>query len=167
MRLERYSAEMAEQSREEQRKLAFLEDELLENDNDVEICEADLKEAEKQLDEVPMPIVVQQSGNKFCAKCNAEFVPEFGATCEVNSNHVYCLICVYQALCKQASCPSGKHCMKKTEMAAWRFSTEFKKKTCDMYFMMDLLPEESRQWLMAGNETNLVQSLGMSLGEYL
>ena len=59
VQFERYSAEMAEQSPDEQRKLASLEEELLDNDHDVEICEADLKEAEKQLDEVPMSIVVQ------------------------------------------------------------------------------------------------------------
>ena len=41
---------MAEQGPDEQRKLAPLEEELLNNDQDVDVCEADLKEAEKQLD---------------------------------------------------------------------------------------------------------------------
>ena len=156
---------MAEQSLDlQQRKLDEIEANLLESDQEMEICDADLKEAEKQLDE---PMLMEQKRNDVCVKCKSEFVPEFGIICEVESKHAYCISCVYPALIKQASCPSGLHCTKETDEAAWQFSTEDKKRRCNIVFMMDLLPKTARKWLTAGKESELVTVLGMSLGDYL
>ena len=80
------------QEQERQRKLASLEDELLDSGNDVEVGEADLKEAEKQLDEEPMEVEVERSSKRKCIKCNAEFLIDFGAVCEINNKHAFCMI---------------------------------------------------------------------------
>ena len=138
-----------------QRKLDQMEAELLASDHEMVIGDEDLVEAENQL-------------NKYqCARCHADFVPEFGTVCMVDQTHAYCITCIYWKLIWQASCPSGKHCKLESENAAWRFTPEERTKACNVTFMMELLPKAASDHLKSGNEPALTQALGMSLGEYL
>ena len=138
-----------------QRKLEQMEAELLASDQEMEICDEDLKEAEKQLNK------------NQCVRCYTDFVPEFGMICKVDSTHAFCITCVYWKLIWQASCPSGMHCTLESESAAWRFTTEEKIRACNVTFMMELLPKAAWGHLKGGNEPALNKALGMTLGEYL
>ena len=87
--------------------------------------------------------------------------------CKVDATHVYYRTCVYWKIIWLASCPSGDHCTMESDSAAWRFTTEVKIRTCNVTFIMELLPKAARTHLKGGNEPELNKVLGMTMGEYL
>ena len=125
------------------RKVDPYEAELLASDEDLMIGDEDLLAAEQQL-------------NLYrCARCNADFIPEFGSVCPVDQTHAYCITCVYKTLIWYQSCPSGMHCTLDSERSAWRFSQEERTKACNVTFMIDLLPKDARDHLKSANEQAL------------
>ena len=137
------------------RKMDRIEEELLADDSEMEICEADLAEAEELLK------------RNQCTKCLMDFSPEYGMICKVDSTHAFCITCTYKEMVCRTSCPSGEHCTMDNEAAPWRFTSEEKSRASSIYFMMEVLPKAAREHLKSGNIAKLTDTLGMTYGEYM